>query len=56
MPYQLIDKQTGGVVGTYQKRSTAIKKRNAKDNEYGGYRFRVDLVKNKSNKLKIKKA
>ena len=56
MPYQLIDKQTGGVVGTYQKRSTAIKKRNTKDNEYGGYRFRVDLVKKKSDKLKIRKA
>ena len=26
MPYKLIDKQTGNVVGTYQKKSTAIKK------------------------------
>ena len=56
MPYNLIDKQTGKVVGTYQKRSTAIKKRNDKDNDYGSYRFRVDLVKKKSDKLKIKKA
>ena len=56
MPYNLIDKQTGSVVGTYQKRSTAIKKRNVKDNDYGGYRFRVDLVQQKSNNLKIKRA
>jgi len=54
MAYNLIDKQTGNVIGTYKKRSTAIKKRNTKDNEYGGYRFRVDLVK-KQDKLKIKK-
>jgi hypothetical protein len=55
MPYNLIDKHTGKVVGTYKNRGTAIKKRNAKDNEYGGYKFKVDLVK-KSNNLKIKKA
>jgi len=41
MPFKLIDKHTGETVGTYKLRSTAEKKKNAKDNEYGGYKFSV---------------
>tara|TARA_X000001036_G_scaffold385376_1_gene379881 strand:- start:56 stop:226 length:171 start_codon:yes stop_codon:yes gene_type:complete len=56
MPFKLIDKHTGDVVGTYQKSSTAHKKKNAKDNEYGGYRFSVKKAEAKKSKLKIKNA
>ena len=58
MPFKLIDKHTGETVGTYKLRSTAEKKKNAKDNEYGGYKFSVRQAKasTKKDKLKIKKA
>ena len=44
MPYNLVDTVTGSVVGTYVKSSTAHKKKNAKDNAYGGYRFTVKRI------------
>ena len=44
MPYKLIDKQTGKTVGTYVRSSTAHKKKNERDNAYGGYRFTVKKV------------
>tara|TARA_B100000212_G_scaffold81773_1_gene58698 strand:+ start:262 stop:429 length:168 start_codon:yes stop_codon:yes gene_type:complete len=55
MPFKLIDTHTGNVVGTYQKSSTAHKKKNAKDNEYGGYRFSVRKA-SVTKKKKTKKA
>tara|TARA_B100000287_G_scaffold285357_1_gene268978 strand:- start:996 stop:1130 length:135 start_codon:yes stop_codon:yes gene_type:complete len=44
MPFKLIDKHTGKTVGTYVRSSTAHKKKNQKDNEYGGYRYTVKRI------------
>ena len=55
MPFKLIDKHTGETVGTYKLRSTAEKKKNAKDNEYGGYKFSVRKA-SVTKKKKSKKA
>ena len=55
MPWKLIDKGTGKTVGTYKLKSTAIKKRNQKDNDYGGYRFSVQQARTTTEKSKKKK-
>jgi len=52
MPFKLVDQITGETVGTYKLRSTAEKKRNAKDNEYGAYRYSV----RKASAIKKKKS
>ena len=58
MPYQVLDRD-GKLMGTYGTKKGAERKKDALDNEYGGYRYRVQIKasKKKSNKdLKIKKA
>jgi hypothetical protein len=37
MKYQVYNRQTQKVVGTYVNRKTALKKRDKADNEYGSY-------------------
>jgi len=37
--YQVIDRQTGEVMGTYQTRSRADRRADKLDNEYGAYRY-----------------
>ena len=39
MKYQVIDKQTGTVKGTYASRIRARHKADILDNEYGAYRY-----------------
>tara|TARA_R100000234_G_scaffold48436_1_gene28970 strand:- start:4572 stop:4751 length:180 start_codon:yes stop_codon:yes gene_type:complete len=59
MPYDVIDRKTGVVMGTYSTLKGATRKSNSLDNEYGGYRYGVEKIqaKKKSKKsLKIKKA
>ena len=41
-------------MGTYGTKSGAERKKDALDNEYGGYRYRVQLKAQRKNKLKIK--
>jgi len=58
MPYQVLDRD-GKLMGTYGTKKGAERKKDILDNEYGGYRYRVQIKasKKKSNKdLKIKKA
>ncbi len=42
--YQIIDRQTGAIVGTAKTRQTATRKRDRLDNEYGAYRYYVKEV------------
>ena len=42
--YQVIDKQTKSVMGTYKSKITAGKKADRLDNIYGGYRYYVKEV------------
>jgi len=56
MPWKLIDKSTGSTVGTYKLKSTAIKKRNQKDNDYGGYNFSVQQARTTTKKTKKRNA
>lgn len=44
MTYQIIDKQTGRIVGTYNNRIRARTRRDRLDNEYGAYRYIVKAV------------
>lgn len=44
MKYQVIDKQTGTVKGTYASRIRARHRADALDNEYGAYRYYVREV------------
>ncbi len=57
MPYNVYDRVTGALMGTYKTLKRAHTKKDALDNEYGGYRYGVDKVKanNNRSKLKIKK-
>ena len=54
MSYQVLDRD-GTLMGTYGTKAGAERKKDALDNEYGGYRYRVRLQakKNKKN-LKIR--
>ena len=58
MPYQVLDRD-GKLMGTYGTKAGAERKKDTLDNEYGGYRYRVQIKasKKKSKKdLQIKKA
>ena len=58
MPYQVLDRD-GTLMGTYGTKAGAERKKDTLDNEYGGYRYRVQIKasKKKSKKdLQIKKA
>ena len=57
MSYQVLDRD-GKLLGTYGTKTGAERKKDALDNEYGGYRYRVRLQAkkkktSKKNKLKI---
>ena len=41
MIYQVIDKKTKDVLGTYKSRKIAVRKADKLDNAYGGYRYGV---------------
>jgi hypothetical protein len=57
MPYEVREKGTNKLMGTYGTRSRATNKKNKLDNDFGGYNYIIQLVKGKNNnKLKIKKA
>ena len=58
MPYNVIDRKTGMVMGTYGTSKGAHRKADKLDQDYGAHRYGVDIqAKNKSKKdLKIKKA
>ena len=59
MPYQVIDRKTGMVMGTYGTSKGAHRKADSLDNDYGAHRYGVDRIqaKKQSKKdLKIKKA
>lgn len=45
--YQVIDRQTQEVKGTYKNRSTARNKADKLDNAYGAYRYCVKEILNK---------
>lgn len=44
MKYQVIDKQTGAVRGTYASHIRARHKADALDNEYGAHRYYVHQI------------
>lgn len=58
MPYKVIDRKDGTVMGTYSTLKRALNKKDKLDNEYGGYRYGVDKAKapkkNSTNKSKLK--
>ena len=54
MPYNVIDRKTGVIMGTYGTLKGATRKSNALDNEYGGYRYGVEKIQAKNNRSKLK--
>lgn len=44
MTYEIVDRQTGRVVGTARTHAGAIRSRDRRDNEYGAYRYFVRAV------------
>jgi hypothetical protein len=44
MRYQVYDRKTGDVVGTYETRRRATRRADRLDNEYGAYRYGVRPV------------
>ena len=58
MPYNVIDRRTGVIMGTFKTLKGATRKSDALDNEYGGYRYGVEKIQAKNNRsqLKMKKA
>lgn len=42
--YNIIDRQTGKVVGTATSLKTALRSIDRRDNEYGGYRYTRQLI------------
>ena len=58
MPYNVIDRKTGVIMGTFKTLKGATRKSDALDNEYGGYRYGVEKIQAKNNRsqLKMKKA
>ena len=54
MPYNVIDRKTGVIMGTYGTLKGATRKSNTLDNEYGGYRFGVEKIQAKNNRSKLK--
>ena len=53
MSYKVLDRN-GDLMGTYGTKKGAERKKDALDNEYGGYRYRVEKAKRKSNRSKLK--
>lgn len=53
MSYQVLDRD-GKLMGTYGTKKGAERKKDALDNEYGGYRYRVRLQAKNKKKLKIR--
>ena len=58
MPYNVIDRKTGMVMGTYGTSKGAHRKADSLDNDYGAHRYGVDKIqakkeKSKNSKLKI---
>ena len=59
MSYQVIDRKTGMVMGTYGTSKGAHRKADSLDNDYGAHRYGVERIqasKKKSNKSKLKTA
>ena len=58
MPYNVIDRRTGVIMGTFKTLKGATRKSDALDNEYGGYRYGVEKIQANNNRsqLKMKKA
>ena len=54
MPYNVIDRKTGVIMGTYGTLKGATRKQDSLDNEYGGYRFGVEKIQAKNNRSKLK--
>tara|TARA_R100000781_G_scaffold52932_1_gene34637 strand:+ start:324 stop:500 length:177 start_codon:yes stop_codon:yes gene_type:complete len=56
MPYKVIDRKNGTIMGTYGTLKGAHNKKDKLDNEYGGYRYGVEKAKTptKSKKSKLK--
>ena len=52
MSYKVLDRD-GTIMGTYGTKKGAERKKDALDNEYGGYRYRVEKAKKQSNKSKL---
>jgi hypothetical protein len=46
MKYQVIDRQTGNVMGTYSSRTSASRKADKLDLEYGAIRYAVKAIEN----------
>lgn len=42
--FDIIDRQTGGIVGTAKTRARATASVNRRDNEYGGYRYYAKAI------------
>ena len=54
MSYQVLDRD-GTIMGTYGTKRGAERKKDALDNEYGGYRYKVRIkAKKKSKRDKLK--
>jgi hypothetical protein len=56
MPYKVIDRKDGTVMGTYSTLIRAHNKKDKLDNEYGGYRYGVEKAKKPNNRSKLKRA
>ena len=58
MPYNVVDRKTGQVMGTYGTSKGAHRKADKLDLDYGAHRYGVDIQakKKKSNKDKLKTA
>lgn len=56
MQYQVIDRHTQIVIGTYKTRSRASNKVDKLDNAYGGYRYSVKLLNDDGTPLHSKAA
>ena len=57
MPYNVVDRKTGQVMGTYGTSKGAHRKADSLDLDYGAHRYGVDIQakkkKSKNSKLKI---
>ena len=53
MSYKVLDRD-GTIMGTYGTKKGAERKKDELDNDYGGYKFRVEKAKKKSKNSKMK--
>lgn len=49
--FEVVDRQTGTVVGKYKNKTRAINVRDKKDNENGSYRYMVRSAKDQKERL-----